>query len=44
MVKFKIVVGNTTIEFATLQDAEDYLVTNSIVLPIVEFFDETVVL
>jgi hypothetical protein len=41
MIKFKITIDNTTIEFPTRQDAEAYLTNLGLQLEIVEFYDPT---
>ena len=43
MNKFKITFGNTTIEFASLAEAESYVSENNLNCEIVEFFDKTLV-
>jgi hypothetical protein len=42
MNKFKITFGNTTIEFASLAEAQSYVAENNLNCEIVEFFDETI--
>lgn len=42
MNKFKIQIGNMTIEFATLQEAEAYVSQKSLDCEIIEFYDATV--
>jgi hypothetical protein len=41
MNKFKIQIGNMTIEFATLQEAETYVAENDLDCEIIEFYDPT---
>jgi len=42
MNKFKITFGNTTIEFASLLEAESYVSENNLNCEIIEFFDQSV--
>lgn len=41
MNKFKITFGRTTIEFASLAEAQSYVAENNLNCEIIEFFDET---